>query len=316
MNAIPLRPVCLGRLLIDLPSKGVYSWSQSFDGADVSRLSPAISNVAEFWDLVEQRRGEYAAAEHHSEPSLLSAYLKVDERSALILHRESASDTFGYDLERYLWLGQTGYQFATTAMRNEKHAQLIGYTRIFDKVVAAKNTDTVKSPGFCIDGALVTGEVGQITASLSIDAFGMKGVSLSLGTGEGGEAPHADDSPMPTAFDDLKQAEEEGRLLKGDDSSDVQSFETLIKTRRAAGVFKGQLIAYRMKFNNGRFRYRYFWEADTKWPASAAKPGVSIDLQFDDEDLRAPNITPPSEDQMLALFNAVLDSLKPRPGAN
>ena len=114
----------------------------------------------------------------------------------------------------------------------------------------------------------------------------------------------------------MKQAEEEGRLLKGDDSSDVQSFETLIKTHRAAGVFKGQLIAYRMKFNNGRFRYRYFWEADTKWPASAAKPGVSIDLQFDDEDLRAPNITPPSEDQMLALFNAVLDSLKPRPGAN
>jgi hypothetical protein len=91
------------------PRKGDLNWSQEFDDSKVSRLSFDIDTPESFWAFAEKRQRELANAQHDTEGHFLHLFKKVDTNSAILLFRESNIDVYGYNIERYLWLGHWGY---------------------------------------------------------------------------------------------------------------------------------------------------------------------------------------------------------------
>jgi len=315
MNNIPLQTTCVGRLLIDLPKGGATAWHQQFDRAEVRRLENSAHSSDAFWSLVEKRRAQLESQSHRKESSLLTAYKVVGANAALLLHRESEIDDFGYDLDRYVWLGQHGYLFLTKAIPNEQRELLDSYAKIFSHLAASESSDNIGKPGFCIDRALVIGNVGSILASVDSSIPDWKGVSLSIGTSERGAASTLGEELAVSPFADLAQAEQEHDLMKGDAPGDVRAFTTLLRRERNAAGYPGQETGYRVTFNNERLAYQLEWQTHLADGGSSERPAISVSLSFSDSSANEnPNLLPPSEEKLFALWNAVLGSIRLRPG--
>jgi len=159
----PLKTHCIGRLLVDLPIEGEVSRSQSFEWIDdFSRLAN-ISSQPEFWSLVEARRDSLSQQPHESEGHLLSAFKKGDGW-ALMLFRPASYTTAGYKVERYLWLGDSGFALrksgdAISSNDAINHLNDSKYTAIFNNIRPRPNNEIPSMPGFCVDGAMLVGEM-------------------------------------------------------------------------------------------------------------------------------------------------------------
>ena len=69
-----------------------------------------------------------------------------------------------------------------------------------------------------------------------------------------------------------------------------------------------------MKLANGQEYYRFEWDS-TGNAANPNKTGVSFSLFAGNKDYVPDYVAPPPQDDLLALWDAMLGSLKPRPGA-
>jgi hypothetical protein len=323
MNKIPMHTVCVGRMLVNLPEGGRMDWQQHFDYAQVSRLASSVNDTDAFWVMVEKKKSALASEKHNTEPSLLSGYLKVGDDAAMLLHRESASDVYGYDLDRYLWLGHWGYWFESKALLdNSQKNQFSTFDKALKRLVPINNFHLPQEPGFCIDGALVTGKIGPIWSGVSSSIKGWKNTSVNAGASEddGARAQFSWEKvgrplPIPTPFDDLEMFKSWADESKqsGDDDRAV-SFEVLRKENRQLAGMRGEEIAVKATLANGQEWYRFEWNSPNDTTRSQ-KPGFAFGLEAGNKDYTPKYVPPPSQDDLLALWDAMLDSLKPRPGA-
>lgn len=323
MNKTPLRTVCVGRMLVDLPKGGPLAWQQHFDYAEVSRLPDTVKDSKDFWALVQSKKDSLASQKHNTESSLLSDYLKVGDNAAMLLHRESESDVFGYDLDRYLWLGHWGYWFESKALlANSEKSQFPTFDTIFAQLEPIDNFQPPAKSGFCIDSALVTGKIGPIQGGSSVKVAQWKGVSIDVSTSEndGSRAPRSwekrrNPPTPPTPFDDLGMMQDSAKeSMKTSDSARIVSFEVMRKKERRLAGMDGQETAVKLKLANGQEYYRFAW-GSTDDATRPDKSGFGFQLEAGADQYTPDYATPPSEDDLLALWDATLDSLKPRPGA-
>lgn len=319
LNIIPLRTECIGRVLIDLPSRSVKRWSQEFDQAKVSRVSYPTGDDAAFWIDVTKRKEKLEASPHKTEGSLLSKYEKVGENAAILLFRSSDIGVRLYKMERFLWLGHLGYVFESNILNDEKD-RLSPYTEVFSKLEPRNNLEIPSEPGFCIDGALVSGDVGGISASQNFKVAGWKNVYLWASAGEVGATPtdsSGDDEDH--SFDaDLKREQEGIREIveaapeARNDPAYPKEFDVLRQHDRDLNGLGGREVIWRKKLNSGALLYTFRWETSGKDQGTPQHPGASIGMDVGDE--HHPEQTPPAEKELFALWDAVLTSLKRRPG--
>lgn len=323
MNKIPMHTVCVGRMLVDLPKGGQLDWQQHFDYAQVSRLPASVSNASAFWVMVEKKKDALGSEKHKTEPSLLSGYLKVGNDAAMLLHRESASDVYGYDLDRYLWLGHWGYWFESKALfDNGQKDQFSSFDKAFKQLTSIDDFRPPQEPGFCIDGALVTGKIGPIWSGVSSSIKAWKGASASAGASEddGSRAKlpwekTGHSLPPVTPFSDLEMFKSWADESKQSSDSDrVVSFEVLRKGNRQLAGMPGEEIAVKATLANGQEWYRFEWSSSSD-AARPRKSGFTLGLEAGDKDYTPRYAPPPPQDDLLALWNAMLASLKLRPGA-
>src|SRR5690606_11706223 len=130
MTTLPLQPVCVGRVQVEVPGRGNLSWSQSFDHSEVSRLT-SVRTRDDFWERVGTRRRELEALLHDLEPNRMSHYQQVGEDAAIILYREHEASKRAHRMQRYLWLDDKGYEFRTGAMREHLTRDLAVFGRVF-----------------------------------------------------------------------------------------------------------------------------------------------------------------------------------------
>jgi hypothetical protein len=304
MNTIPLRATCIGRVSIDMPQKGSNTWSQRIGDANVTQLPLTVTTPDAFWKVVEQRREELAAQKHESEGSLLTEYRRVDNNVALILHRESTFDVFGYDLDGYLWLEHYGYVFLTKARPNQEKERLINDVSIFKQIIPYENANPSTKPGFCIDRAIVTGPVKSIVATSSVDMSQWKGVSFYVGVREPVD-PNDSDNP----YQDLKDIEKGAKESMSESTPDhVASFEVLRKRDRVINGFPGQETAIKSTLANGRIYYRLRWETLPEGPG--LQQGVVAGLDAGSPTGADKYVAPPPVNDLFSLWDAMLDSLK------
>lgn len=307
MNAVPLKPVCVGRLLIKVPERSNINWTASFDRSEVARIPLDESTTESFWETVEKRKSELEALPHDTESSQLGLYQTVGENAAIILFRDSTHRVSSYKMDRYLRLKGAAFRFETGSWPNKIKSEVQRNSQIFSKLSAHDARGNPVGAGFCIDGAAVIGDIGQIEAGLTVDLPQWKHTSLSIGTFE--LLPPAEE---PTsAFQDLKD-QQEGYSNAALRSPEVRQeplyakeFDILRKRERSVGGFAGQEAAWRKTLVNGAQVYQFIWQSQEP-NGTPSQPGLVIQLSAGLE--RKPEDPPPPEEDLLALWDAVLQS--------
>jgi Tle cognate immunity protein 4 C-terminal domain len=320
MNKIPVHSVCVGRMLVDLPKGGRMDWQQQFDYADVSKLP--ISTKAQFDALVAERKGELEKPEFANPHGRIVNYEPVGDNAVLILFRPKHVSEMVLHIDRYLWTGHWGYRLKTGALLDDDAKSLIPrIQKTLSQLEPINNYDPPPQAGFCIDGALVTGKIGPIWSSPTVTIGGWKDVYVNV-------IAHEDDGSRPvpswqqghhasaarTPYDQLdgikSWAAASGR---SSDDDRVVSFEILRKRDKPLAGMDGQEIAVKAKLANGQEWYRFEWGSVGNRDRRD-KSGFNAFLEAGDKDYTPNYSAPPPEQDLLALWDAMLGSLKPRSG--
>lgn len=299
-------PVCVGKVQLSFPDSGIVSWSQNFDYSKVERMRGARTKAA-FWNAVAAREAELRVMSHDSEAGRLSRTERIGDNAALLLYREHEASTLTHRMQRYLWLDGQGYMFQSTgAMRPQFTENLAPFTETFSKIHPSTGSDTPAMSDFCIDGAVVRGDIGRITAGVSADIRGWNHVVLWAGAVEGG----TDRSGVVPPEDELEQRQKtikEIRRIEPEALSDPEyprEFDVLRNAARKAGRLEGEEVVWRERLNSGATLYIFLWRGQL--PGSDHVVTVGMDVG----DRYRPGELPPAEEELIALWDETLGSLR------
>lgn len=314
-NNIPLAPVCVGRLRIDLPASARHDWAQSFDESRVYRLPGTIGTSELFWAEVEKRKRELEAQPHDSEGSLLSEFDPVRSNAALLFFRSSAVNIYTYEVERYLWLGDRGYRFEG-GIANEEKKSVGHYTSVMDQLSARNDNEEPFAPGFCIDGAVVTGPLPQLVANVDVKVPGWKRVSVVASSNEVNSPPsealvvEGEDSSVDAELKRIQEVNEIYRPHAAEIETYPKEFDVLRQRDRVVAGLAGREAVWRQGLTNGATLYSFVWHTHDARQGPRGNLGGSVSMDVGDE--REPGNEVPPEEDLFALWEAMLASAKVR----
>ncbi|AKO05967.1 hypothetical protein ACU16_19565 [Xanthomonas oryzae pv. oryzicola] len=319
MNTIVMKPVCIGRFELSIPRDGERDWRTDVDWAEVTRLPFKLRTTEDFWGYVEARKQFLQSQKHDTEPSLLSLYEKVGDNAAMILHRQEATNKSSYFLERYVWLGDRGYFFKTDDQGDDVKARLPGFERILSRLVPHDGLERPVTNGYCINGATITGVIPDVSSGVFMRSPGLKATVLYMGTVEYADPAKIKDTPgldprTMSAFGNLEIDKQKYDYLKANTSArdlgSPKSFDVIRKESRNAAGRPGEEAVWRIGYHNGAVVYHFLWLNSDAAPSTPHNPSLTLSLNVGDE--MDPSKKVPSEQQLFALWDAVLDSVKPR----
>ncbi|WP_157515191.1 T6SS immunity protein Tli4 family protein [Luteimonas abyssi] len=294
--------VCVGSLQVSLPGQRI-TLSQSFDHARVELL-PGVRDVDAFRVRVEARAAELRALPHDTEQGRLGALAWQGDHAAILRYREHPASSRAWQIQRFLWLGDRGYVFdSVQAMRPQFADDAARQGAVFEKLAPRTNGER-DGLGFCIDGAVVRGDVGKISAGASTQATGAQHVRVWAGSvrhGQRGEAVSANDELAAR-----REAIAQTRRLEPDAASDPEyprEFDvTRQQGRRVAGV-TGEEAVWRERLNNGARRHVFRW-------TGRLNGTENVTIGMDVGDKFKPGEAPPNEETLIALWDQILGSAK------
>ncbi|AEQ96154.1 hypothetical protein XOC_2003 [Xanthomonas oryzae pv. oryzicola BLS256] len=319
MNTIVMKPVCIGRFELSIPRDGGRDWRTDLDWAEVTRLPFNLRTTEDFWGYVEARKQFLQSQKHDTEPSLLSLYEKVGDNAVILLNRQEPSNDVVYYLERYVWLGDRGYFFKGLGEGDEIKAKLEGYKKILGRLVPHDGLERPVTNGYCINGATITGVIPDISTSIAVNPIKLSGATLYVATAEAVDAANQKDTPgadprSVSGFGSLEIEEEKYRVQRSDSSDESPDkpahFDVIRKKTRVVAGRQGEEVGWRITYANGAMTYNFLWINADKKPSTPNNP--SLTFQFYAGDPEAPGKKLPSEQQMFALWDATLGSVKSR----
>lgn len=314
LNKIPMQTVCMGRMFVEMP-QGKLNWIQHFDFAKVKRLPATIDTSHKFWSAVVKKKDKLLSQDQRMDNSMLSGYKKINAYAAMLLHRDSKYDISGYNLDRYLWLGDWGYHFESKALlANNERNKFTQFDEFVGQLTPISNTAPPEKSGFCIDSALVKGKIGPIWANAATEVKRWKGVRVSVGTSEddGSREPlswQKDKKVLSprTPFEDLNSR-------KSHVPDNQASFTVIRQQNKELSGMKGEETAFKVTLDNGQKYYKFVWRTIDK-ESSENKTGFGFQLSAGDYYYTTNYHEPPDQEELLALWDTMLVSLKNRPDA-
>ncbi|WP_237384845.1 T6SS immunity protein Tli4 family protein [Xanthomonas oryzae] len=306
-------------LELSIPRDGGRDWRTDLDWAEVTRLPFNLRTTEDFWGYVEARKQFLQSQKHDTEPSLLSLYEKVGDNAVILLNRQEPSNDVVYYLERYVWLGDRGYFFKGLGEGDEIKAKLEGYKKILGRLVPHDGLERPVTNGYCINGATITGVIPDVSSGVFMRSPGLKATVLYMGTVEYADPKKIRDTPgldprTMSAFGNLEMDKQKYDYLKANTSaSDLgspKSFDVIRKESRNAAGRPGEEAVWRIGYHNGAVVYHFLWLNSDAAPSTPDNPSLTLSLNVGDE--MDPSKKVPSEQQLFALWDAVLDSVKPR----
>jgi hypothetical protein len=322
MNKIPLKPTCVGRYMISLPSGAPQEWTQDYgDYFKVDRLPYSVNTVDKFTALVEQRRDELAKASHDTEGHLLSEYRQTSPNSWLLLSRDNAVDIYTYNVERYVWTGHWGYRFAK-GIATKKRALIDAEPDPLNDLVPIDNFTPPSQSGFCMDGAMVTAAFERGSTGPDVKIPGWKKSKISILVTEHQSEEDSDNAnasfakPIWRTFywlDDDKNRFNEVRHMFAPEASGrwyPTKFDVLRRRELTLGGRLGQEAVWKTVDRRGDVVYRFEWDSidelqNKDLPALVIRMDIG---SYQEQDV----IPTPPEADLFALWDAVLPTLHKR----
>ncbi|WP_268243526.1 T6SS immunity protein Tli4 family protein, partial [Xanthomonas oryzae] len=202
---------------------------------------------------------------------------------------------------------------------DEIKAKLEGYKKILGRLVPHDGLGRPVTNGYCIDGATITGVIPEVSSGVFMRPPGLKAGLLYMGTVEAADPTKLKDTPgldprTMSAFGNLEIEKQKYDYLKSnapsDDPEAPKSFDVIRKGVRAAAGRPGEEAVWRIEYHNGAVVYYFRWLNSDAAPSTPDNPSLTLSLDVGDE--MDPSKKVPPEPQMFALWDATLDSIKPR----
>jgi Tle cognate immunity protein 4 C-terminal domain len=309
-----MRTHCIGRFLIDLPSdfeQHLASYAELFYGLDKNFRKVNVEVVRaggaqpSFDAIVSKRAAELAADEHFSSPSksMLALQRRIDENTVLIRSYKSPRSLDSYVSEYIAQRGESSARFSSRVYTEGEAAEVVE-ARILKVVEQTRPVLAFDDAGrgLCFGRLLIdAGQDGEL--------FNLTFRSKSLS-----------DVVIQIDMNSLV-AKSDGGLLKRWDGNagllnklDFQS-STLRRGKVAIAGLPSEELLSKGKEKGHEVR-SFAAETLLSKPASFAAPLLAISMsmggQVSGDDYRDASL---SEREALALWDAIVRSIRPRPGA-
>lgn len=291
MQKYPLKTYAVGRFLIDLPevAKSV-SLSQRYIGMDVAWEE---KSEAQFKFIVDQKRLSLAGIDG-GEPILIKDEPSSDPNTHTFLFKQVSPETGLLEVNVYRYSSELkGYHLFTSPIDPERAVEALPYASKVVRAVQPRLITAVMSDrGACFDHAFVSGADPAAVEEASIMAQ-FNDIRISFSTQV---INKVDDGPSL-----LKRAER----LKG-----YPAIKILRQTTREIAGLHGEEVAFKTPTDSEATSHSFQWEYEGK-PSSLAAPRISAGLNIP-SGTAAVSI---SNEELLGLWDAVLGSIRLRPGA-
>lgn len=304
-----MRPYCIGRFLIEVPRQAkLEGLSQAIMGMGTIEVATNITHAT--YELrAKDKEAALRAQPHEKEGTVLKDVWRPEGVDATFLtFRDDKYSTEQFSMLAYLWREGQMLTFHYGASNDGIEKSKDELLRAFSKIEPRDNDQIPQSSGACIDNAFVTGS-------------GYRAESVG-GTFEFPDYPRL---TLAVSADVTERPDTEGLLARAarhKRAIDINYPDMKVRALRSAkrtvnGLAGEELVQvvpadkgdpYRQGQGNS---YTAVWESNGI-AKSMEKPEVRISLNYDDGALEGKKLT---EEQLLALWDAIVNSFRPRPGA-
>lgn len=294
---------CFGRFLVDLPPQVEVRAAYKIWGDEIKRLYETPTSLA---TTLNKREQELKAKKHETEGDMFIRRIEHDGRSTSLLSWYSKNSKRGMLLESYLVSKPDWQAFQNNGeVSPSKEQSAIGIAdKLANNIRSRAPNEIPTGPGFCIDGGFIAGNAYQSEEFLV-------GVKFP---------DHPDvnfDIMASTGAAENRLLERMNNFFQTEVAGPVTGIKTLRKGQRNVGPIQAEeyLIA---ASDQGQRVYSFAWESQGK-DESLAEPSFSVGLGVLERDTDdAGNPPPPafkSDEQALELWDAIIESIRLRPGA-
>ena len=294
MQKYPMKTYAVGRFLIDIPDKASFDGiAVRLYGDDIQRSKYQTLDLPAF---VKARIAQLSSTDA-SQNKYVSSFLSVDGRQAVILYTDSPGYKAGGEIESYVLLGKPGILYRVDGGYGEEKKQVaIGFSReVLDLIKPIGDTSFQKS--FMGDGYLVA------AADPKYGERAGAGFTLNEKVGIAFTTQVREPSTEPGLIERTQKA------LKMEELANTT--QILRMTKRIVGTNEGEEVAYKtLKGSPGGRTHNFEW--DCKGRNQLGAPAMSLNMELESDPARLAIM---SDEEALGLWDAVLDSIRLRPGA-
>lgn len=302
MNTAGWNTHCFGRFLIDLPPEARIGASYKIRGDQMKRLP--ISH-RELEERVSYREQELKAQTHETEGTMFIRRVDHGGSSISLISWESPRRKRMKREDAYFVANDgTVFSYGGMLSADREHVALDNSAYYARKLRSRAPDETPAGPGFCIDGGYIAGQEfmnEEFRVGIALPEHPGMQMSFRSRTGAAGSG----------------LLERAGGFLRTEVLGGAAGLDTLRKRRRPVGPIPGEeyLVAASDK---GQRVYAFKWETQGK-DASLSEPNLGLDLGVLERDTDDDGNPPPpafeSDEEALQLWDAIIDSIRLRPGA-
>ncbi|WP_258379200.1 T6SS immunity protein Tli4 family protein [Pseudomonas protegens] len=290
---------CYGRFLIDLPPQAEIKTGYDLWGSSIKALDDTAATLA---TRIDQREKELKGQQHDTKGNMFLRRLDLGGGSTGLLSWASDASIETYYLSTYVLSKPTWhpYSWRVEMSPDREHRGIEIATSLARNLRSRAPNEIPAEPGFCIDRAYIAGD------SFQSEGFGI-GVTfpehprtfLAFRSSTGAERDRLLDRVSGFLMGALKM---------------VAGIETLRKRERGGAIPADEyLLAGSAK---GQRTYTFLWEAQGK-DESVYEPHLKAELSVEeadvDDDGTLPDPAFKSDKAALALWDAIIDSIRLRP---
>ena len=302
-----MQPVCVGRFIIEIPTvANIHKWSHESDYIKVESISPPSVNQKTFEAKVRKLEAKLKTSPHDTDIVLLKNKIQLAQNNILFVYREKKDVKTRYKLEALFWQPDIEYLFSVDTTNKYLDKTIEDITKLTKSFIALPTKAVISGPsGFCVEHGVIT---LKETRFESIEVIGRiaeyPGLEFKFST-----------QSTNDKFDDKTLIERlSGSFNMGNALSAFMTESTtfLRKGKRKLNGQQGEEVVVSFKTNDKKSM-----DASAEFygePHTLEKPLIEIELTYDQktDEPPQPNKKTLSEKDFLALWDALLNGIKPR----
>ena len=302
-----MKPVCVGRLVIEIPEVAyIKGWDQEVNYTKIESVTPPSQNRKSFDAKLNQREKMLMAPSPDNDGALLKSKTQLSPDSILFAYRKSKRVN---RLDALYWRPGLEYLFHKDASNEYLKEDIQVITDVTKSFIATPTTDLATlPPGLCIEHGVITGADNEyrkehVAVSGRIDAY--PGLTFSFST---------ESASQPS--DDLTMIQRIDRSLGMGDAMGKEVSAATRFIRKGKRKLNGQdgeemvLVATINGITHMEAKAEFYAE-----PKVLDKPIIEVSLsdQTHDNNTHQPFNKNLTEKEFLAMWDAMLNGIKPRP---
>ena len=305
-----MQAVCVGRFVFEIPSVArINGWDQKVDMSTIETISrPAINKMA-FENKIAQRVALLKTSPHKTDGVLFKDKIQLSPESILLVYRENQSDRRMHQLDVLFWRQALEMKFHTETSDEYLAEGIDDISKVVKNFSPRPTSDMTRlPPGLCMETGIIAGSAfraEEVAVSGRIDQY--PGASFSFSTKTEGK-PH----------EGLTMIDRIARSFGLDDrlGKEISASTTFLrKGKHSLNGQKGEEIVAVITING-----ETSMEATAEFypdPNTLDKPSIEISLsdQTHDDNTHKPYPKNLTQEEFLALWDALLNGIKLRPGA-